>query len=137
VTFWLGDTEFGVDVRDVVEVAPEPHVTRVPRTAGPVRGVANWRGKPIAVLDLGALLKRDDPAPDVKGKLLVLRRPAPWGLLIERPGRIAEAAAGGAAGVDPTTGARVVRTEGGLVHVLDAVQLLGSGRDLVAREAIR
>ena len=137
MTFWLGDTEFGIDVADVVEVAPEPPVTPVPRTAGVVRGVANWRGKPIAVLDLGALLKRSDPPPDVKGKLLVLRRPAPWGLLVERPGRIAEPVAGDAAEVDPATGAEVVRTEGGLVHVLDAVQLLGSGRDLVTREAIR
>jgi chemotaxis signal transduction protein len=135
VTFWLADTEFAVDVGDVVEVAPAPRVTRVPGTCGAVEGIANWRGRPIAVLSLGALLKRSDHPPDVKRSLLVLRRPSPWGLLIGRPGRIAEAAA--ACGADPSTGARVVRTDGGLVHVLDAVELLGSGRDLVAREAIR
>jgi hypothetical protein len=81
-------------------------------------------------MSLGALLKRCDRPPDVKGRLLVLRRPAPWGLLIGRPGRIVELA-------DSSAGARAARTGSGLVQVLDVVQLFGSGRDPVAREANR
>lgn len=135
VTFWLGDTEYGFDVSDVVEMVAATSVTPVPGTGASVVGVANWRGKTVPVLDLGALLKVEHRSPDVKKRLLVLKHPGPWSVLVERPGRIV--APGAWEPVDAarsetgreTVRPRLVRTAEGVVQVLDAARLLGGGRE--------
>ena len=134
VTFWLGETEYGFDVADVVEMVAATHVTPVPGMAASIVGVTNWRGKTVPVLDLGALLKVEHRSPDVKKRLLVLKHPGPWSVLVERPGRIV--APGGWEPVDAarpetdreTVRPRLVRTAEGVVQILDAARLLDSGR---------
>jgi chemotaxis signal transduction protein len=144
VTFWLADTEYAFDVSDVVEMVPVPSVTPVPGVVERVAGVTNWRGRTIPVLDLRTLLKVEDRAPDVKKRLLVLSRPGPWGALIERPGRIVPASASEPVDSsrpetdrDAVARPRLVRTEEGLVQVLDAAQLIGNGPDRVRGESRR
>jgi purine-binding chemotaxis protein CheW len=57
----------------VAEVGRMPGVTRVPGTPAWVRGVANWRGRILGVLDLRPLLGLpDDDRGD--GRLVVLAR---------------------------------------------------------------
>jgi len=113
LTLWVAGAEYAFPVPDVVELVPEPKVTRVPGGRPPLAGVTNWRGRTIPVLDLAALLKVADAPPDVKRKLLVLRRPGPCGVLVQRPGRVVPAVAAGP------------------VQLLDPARLIGDGRDLV------
>src|SRR4051794_3537750 len=57
----------------VAEVGRTPGVTRVPGTPSWVKGVANWRGRILGVLDLRDLLGVPESA-DGEGRLVVLQR---------------------------------------------------------------
>lgn len=70
---------YAVPMEHVAEVGRPPHLTRVPGMPGWVLGVANWRGRVLAVLDLAEMLGasavgRDGPGADGRGtgRLLVL-----------------------------------------------------------------
>jgi purine-binding chemotaxis protein CheW len=69
----LGGGRFALPMDAVAEVGRTPGVTRVPGTPAWVRGVANWRGRILGVLDLRLLLGL--PAQDAgEGRLVVLQR---------------------------------------------------------------
>jgi purine-binding chemotaxis protein CheW len=51
-TFFLGDEEYGVDVRSVQEIIRVGDVTQVPRAPEFIKGVINLRGRIIPVVDL-------------------------------------------------------------------------------------
>ena len=52
VTFFLSDTEFGVDIQSVREIKGWQHATALPNTPDYVIGALNLRGQIIAVYDL-------------------------------------------------------------------------------------
>ena len=52
----LGGGRYGLAARDVAEVVPVPRVTRLPGSPGWLRGLANWRGHVLPVLDVRPLL---------------------------------------------------------------------------------
>jgi len=52
----FGASRYAVDMAEVAEVAPVPPVTRIPGSPPWLRGVANWRGRMLPVLDLRPLL---------------------------------------------------------------------------------
>lgn len=52
IVFRLGDEEYGLQIGQIKEVVPTPHITRLPQTPPYVKGVANIRGNIIAVVDL-------------------------------------------------------------------------------------
>lgn len=52
IVFRLGDEEYGLQIGQIKEVVPTPHITRLPQTPSYVKGVANIRGNIIAVVDL-------------------------------------------------------------------------------------
>jgi len=56
VLFLLGDTEFGLPLEAVVEVARTPPITRVPSPPPNVCGILNLRGTLMTVLDGGSRL---------------------------------------------------------------------------------
>lgn len=62
IVFRLGDEEYGLQIGQIKEVVPTPHITRLPQTPSYVKGVANIRGNIIAVVDLEEKfgLKKDD-----------------------------------------------------------------------------
>lgn len=138
VTFWLESNEYAFDVDDVIEMTPVSLMTRLPGASDRVAGVTAWRGKTIPVIELGSILKLTDRSPDVKKKLLVLGRPGPFSVLIDRPGRILQADRAGPVSMSssPDESREVMelyRTDLGLLRVLDPVRLIGSGQDLLAR----
>lgn len=68
----LGGCRYAVSMDAVAEVGRPPVLTRVPGLPSWVAGVANWRGRVLAVLDLRPLLTAG-PAPlDRRGRLVVL-----------------------------------------------------------------
>lgn len=70
----LGGSRFAVPMASVAEVGRPPFLTRVPGMPAFVAGVANWRGRVLAVLDLRVLLGADADAGglDRRGRLVVL-----------------------------------------------------------------
>lgn len=52
IVFKLGLEEYGIKIEQVKEVTATPAITRMPRTPGFVKGVANIRGDIIAVMDM-------------------------------------------------------------------------------------
>ena len=56
LTFMLEREEFGIPITQVREVIRVPELTRVPQAPAHVRGVANLRGRILAVVELRARL---------------------------------------------------------------------------------
>lgn len=68
----LGGSRYALPMASVAEVGRVPGITRIPGLPAWVAGVANWRGRVVAVLDLRPLLTA--PADDVnrRSRLVVL-----------------------------------------------------------------
>jgi chemotaxis signal transduction protein len=74
----------------VAEVGRPPSLTRVPGLPAFVAGVANWRGRVLAILDLRSLLAAETGPLDRRGRLVVLQHAG------VRAGLLVESVAGGA-----------------------------------------
>jgi purine-binding chemotaxis protein CheW len=70
----LGDARYAVPMHAVAEVGRPPGLSRVPGLPAWVAGVANWRGRVLAVLDLRPLLCAEVAALPRFGRLVVLTR---------------------------------------------------------------
>jgi purine-binding chemotaxis protein CheW len=68
----LGGCRYALPLSGVAEVGRPPGLTRVPGLPAWVAGVANWRGRVLAVLDLRALLDAPAPELDRRGRVVVL-----------------------------------------------------------------
>jgi chemotaxis signal transduction protein len=80
----LGGSRYALPMDCVAEVGRPPALTRVPGVPGWLAGVANWRGRVLAVLDLRSLLAAPGTALDRRARLVVLNRGGvPVGLLTE------------------------------------------------------
>lgn len=71
----LGGTRFGLAMESVAEVGRPPVLTRVPGLPEWVAGVANWRGRVLAVLDVRTLLGGARTPLDRRGRMVVLTSP--------------------------------------------------------------
>ncbi|MCW2776790.1 MAG: CheW protein [Frankiales bacterium] len=67
-----GSARLAVPMAVVDEVGRPPGLTRVPGLPAWVAGVANWRGRVLAVLDLAPLLGTGPARPGTRGRLVVL-----------------------------------------------------------------
>jgi purine-binding chemotaxis protein CheW len=80
----LGGSRYALPMAAVAEVGRPPSLTRVPGVPTWLAGVANWRGRVLAVLDLRPLLSNPGEALDRRARLVVLNRGSvPVGLLTE------------------------------------------------------
>lgn len=70
----LGGCRYAVPMEAVAEVGRPPVLTRVPGLPSWVAGVANWRGRVLAVLDLRFLLAAEIGRSDRRGRLVVITR---------------------------------------------------------------
>lgn len=52
LTFRLGNEDYGIEIRYVLEIVGMQHITEVPDMPGFVKGVVNLRGQVIPVLDM-------------------------------------------------------------------------------------
>ena len=100
----LGGCRYALPMASVAEVGRPPGLTRVPGLPTWVAGVANWRGRVLAVLDLRGLLSADAVEVDRRGRLVVLQHDG------VRVGLLVESVAGGAQ-LDPDA------VEPALVHL--------------------
>ncbi len=80
----LGGSRYALPMEAVAEVGRPPGLTRVPGLPAWLAGVANWRGRVLAVLDLRPLLEAPAGELDRRARLVVLNRGGvPVGLLTE------------------------------------------------------
>jgi purine-binding chemotaxis protein CheW len=83
-TFFLGDEEYGVDVRVVQEIIRVTEITQVPRAPEFVKGVINLRGRIIPVVDLKRKLGLGDVVPGRQSRVVVVKlRERLVGLLVD------------------------------------------------------
>ena len=100
----LGGSRYALPMEAVAEVGRPPGLTRVPGLPAWLAGVANWRGRVLAVLDGRPLLEAPADELDRRGRLVVLHRAGvPVGLLTE--------------GVEGTRELEPERVEGQLAHL--------------------
>ena len=111
----LGGSRYALPMDSVAEVGRPPALTRVPGLPSWLAGVANWRGRVLAVLDLRPLLAAAPGALDRRARLVVLNRGGvPVGLLIE--------------GVEGTHVLDEERVEPSLAHLPDSAADLLAGQ---------
>jgi purine-binding chemotaxis protein CheW len=55
VTFYINDNMYGIDIRLIREVYPEPEISIVPLSEPFVSGLVNIRGQVVLVLDIAVL----------------------------------------------------------------------------------
>jgi chemotaxis signal transduction protein len=99
--FLAADLSLAIPVDLVAEVASMPPITRVPRPAHYIEGLATLRGRTVPVVDLRKLLGLVNPVTDQHTRMIVaLPRPqaGPVGFIVDSVGEIlsvgeAEAAA--------------------------------------------
>ena len=70
----LGGSRYALPMAAVAEVGRPPGLTRVPGVPSWLAGVANWRGRVLAVLDLRPLLAAPTTPFDRRSRLVVLHR---------------------------------------------------------------
>lgn len=70
----LGGSRYALPMEAVAEVGRPPGLTRVPGVPNWLAGVANWRGRVLAVLDLRPLLTAPAVPFDRRARLVVLHK---------------------------------------------------------------
>lgn len=80
----LGGGRFALPMEVVAEVGRTPSLTRVPGTPSWVRGVGNWRGRILAVLDLRDLLGVAPADVSEEGLVVLSRGGSMVGVVAER-----------------------------------------------------
>lgn len=111
----LGGCRYGLPMEAVAEVGRPPALTRVPGTPDWVAGLANWRGRVLAVVDLRGLLNAAVQPLDRRGRLVVLHHEG------RAAGLIAE-------GVDGTAALGSDAMEPVLAHLADTGASLLAGQ---------
>jgi purine-binding chemotaxis protein CheW len=111
----LGGCRYALPMASVAEVGRPPSLTRVPGLPAWVAGVANWRGRVLAVLDLRSLLAAPLDDLDRRGRLVVLQHEG------VRVGLLVEGVAGGAE-LDPDS------VEPALAHLPESTGNLLAGQ---------
>jgi chemotaxis-related protein WspB len=79
LTFQAGGQTYGLDARDVIQVAPYPMCTPLPHAPPCVAGLVTWCGRTIPVIDLSALLDGTLAQALLSTRLLVINYAMPDG----------------------------------------------------------
>ena len=89
--FFVADLSLAIPVDQVAEVAAVPPITRVPRPAHHIEGLANLRGRTIPIMDLRKRLGLVNPVTDHHTRMIVALpepRREPVGFIVDSVGEI-------------------------------------------------
>jgi chemotaxis-related protein WspB len=75
--FETTDGRYAIDTRHIVEVVPFVHLKKIPQAQGAVAGLANYRGRPLPVVDLGLILEGAPSPALVSTRILIIAGPWP------------------------------------------------------------
>jgi len=79
LVFQAGGQTYGLDTRNIIEVAPYPLCMPLPHAPAYVAGLATWRGRTVPVIDLSALIAGTPARPLLSTRLLVVEYATPNG----------------------------------------------------------
>ena len=136
LTFQIGDNRLALDIRRVREVVPRVELSRAANAPAWLAGELVYRGRPVPVLDLHAMLGAGQcPAHLSSRIILVPNGDGLLGLLAAQVADIRDIEPGPASAVAGTLGQAVV-DGGGLLHLLDLPRILPApARALLAEDA--
>lgn len=124
VVFGVAAERLGLWLKEVAEIIRPPKLAQMPMAPPSLLGLANLRGTVLPVLSLRRLLGWDDADSAETARVIVIDRPAPFGLLVDRIERllpVADAAVeqddAGAGQLDPA--------------LLEGVIKAGEGHDII------
>jgi len=84
VIFRLGDKEFGVDVRNIKEIAKITTITRVPHSADFIEGATNHRGSLVTVINLRKRFGLEHKDIDADSRIIIAEfEDNPVGMLVD------------------------------------------------------
>jgi purine-binding chemotaxis protein CheW len=134
VTFFLGDEEYGVDVRLVQEIIRVTEITQVPRAPEFVKGVINLRGRIIPVVDLKRKLGLGQVAVGRLSRIVVVKlRERLIGLQVDGASQVLkvplssiEAAPEELVDIDASAIRGVAKLEKRLIILIDLARILGA-----------
>ncbi len=89
--FLVADLPLAIPVDQVTEVAPVPPITKVPRPAPHIEGLADLRGRAIPVMDLRKRLGLVNPSTDQRTRMIVASPGTgiePMGFIVDSVGEI-------------------------------------------------
>ena len=89
--FLVAELSLVIPVDQVAEVAPVPPITKIPRPARHIEGLARWRGRTIPVVDLRKRLGLVNPVTDHHTRMIVALpgpRGEPVGFIVDSVGEI-------------------------------------------------
>lgn len=89
--FLVADLSLAIPVDQVAEVAPVPPITKIPRPAPHIEGLATLRGKAIPVVDLRKRFGLVNPVTDRHTRVIVVlagSRSEPVGFIVDSVGEI-------------------------------------------------
>ncbi|HEY0328431.1 MAG TPA: chemotaxis protein CheW [Rhodopseudomonas sp.] len=141
VVFGVAAERLGLRLKEVAEIIRPPKLAQMPMAPHSLLGLANLRGTVLPVLGLRRLLGWPDAAAGDTARVIVIDRPAPFGLLVDRIDRLLPVADdaiehddSGAGQLDPALLEGVIKGDEGrdAIKVLHPDQLL---RDQFARLA--
>ncbi len=82
LTFWSGDTLYGLAADAVAEIVPMPGVARIPQGPREILGLAQLRGAVLPMVSLNRLLKPDST--DRSARAIILQKQPLTGLAVDR-----------------------------------------------------
>lgn len=91
LSFTVADLNLAIQLDQVVEVVEVPLITKVPRPARHIEGLANLRGKTVPVVDLRKRLGLVNPATGGAARMIVALpggRGEPMGFIVDSVGEI-------------------------------------------------
>ena len=131
-TFFIGETQWGIDTLRVQEIIRVVNVTPVRNAPGYISGIINLRGKIVTVIDLGRKLELSDSEPGQDSRIIIVD----WsdehiGLLVDRVADVVPAdkpqiapAPSNVKGVQASFLEGVLRTQEKLIAILEIDKIL-------------
>ena len=72
LTFYIGETCYGIELCNVIEIIGVPSVTHVPSLPAYIKGIINLRGKVVPVIDVRVKFDQEERAYDDKTCVIVV-----------------------------------------------------------------
>jgi len=134
-TFSVGEAQCGIDILKIQEINKQTEVTGVPQSPDYVVGVLNLRGRIVTVIDLGLKTGLSPITRDKDNRNIIVDSMGEHiGLLVDRisdvmsadPSHV-EPPPANLGGIEVSYFEWVVKTEAGLIRVLDIERVLTEG----------
>ena len=72
LTFYIGDTFFGIELLHVIEIISVQPITRVPNLPAYIKGIINLRGKVVPVIDVRLKFNQEEIEYDDKTCIIIV-----------------------------------------------------------------